>query len=594
MKSIILTLLSALALASSAGERVKVACIGDSITYGYGLADRANESYPAQLQRMLDEKFPGRYEVRNFGNSGRGIYLDSMRGAEKRGFRWMPEHKAALEWKPDVVICNLGINDNGEYIKEYAGGRRRGQFADDYIALLGDYRKAKAKVKLFLWTKLSPLAEGQRFYRSPEPFLMQADLEKVAAKMQATGLDMQEPLREQMDEIFARDKIHPNVAGARIIAETTFKALTEKPVYKALRAPSAKRRVETWLCAGQSNMQKGWGEFNATPAEKERVRRELKRLEKVAIYFWDFNDGSWTRLTPANALGKCAFGVSFAIRRAEKTGKTIQMLYVAAGGAPTESFLSEQTMCAVGKDGKPRYPHLAAIATNRHRLDQNADFPCAWVAREYPRRRGDKSEAFWLRRHSLVSGRVERHALRRAGGAASGGLHRRNAAGRHRGTARRPEDSVRHDGAAEDEPSVGTVSCGAKESLRGDGRDLRGFLRGGAWRNERRPSARQDRLCRSRHPGPLKNHVVRLRGRFLSCGGPKYGIIFACKFRYCHLCWPPTLAIWPMTLSGRRLRARRRCISTSWTRTLCPTSPSVPMSWRWHARSRRDSIAMSI
>ena len=144
MKTIILTLLSALALASSAGERVKVACIGDSITYGYGLADRANESYPAQLQRMLDEKFPGRYEVRNFGNSGRGIYLDSMRGAEKRGFRWMPEHKAALEWKPDVVICNLGINDNGEYIKEYAGGRRRGQFTDDYIALLGDYRKAKA------------------------------------------------------------------------------------------------------------------------------------------------------------------------------------------------------------------------------------------------------------------------------------------------------------------------------------------------------------------------------------------------------------------------------------------------------------------
>ena len=395
MKSIILTLLSALALASSAGERVKVACIGDSITYGYGLADRANESYPAQLQRMLDEKFPGRYEVRNFGNSGRGIYLDSMRGAEKRGFRWMPEHKAALEWKPDVVICNLGINDNGEYSKEYAGGRRRGQFADDYIALLGDYRKAKAKVKLYLWTKLSPLAEGQRFYRSPEPFLMQADLENVAAKMQAIGIDMQEPLREQMDEIFARDKIHPNAAGARIIAETTFKALTEKPAHKALRAPSARRRVETWLCAGQSNMQKGWGEFNATPAEKERVRRELKRLEKVAIYFWDFNDGSWTRLAPANALGKCAFGVSFAIRRAEKTGKAIQMLYVAAGGAPTESFLSEQTMCAVGKDGKPRYPHLAAIATNRHRLDQNADFPCAWVAREYPRRRGDKSEAFW-------------------------------------------------------------------------------------------------------------------------------------------------------------------------------------------------------
>ena len=40
-----------------------------------------------------------------------------MRGSEKRGFRHMPEHKAALAWKPDIVISNLGIIDNGEYIK---------------------------------------------------------------------------------------------------------------------------------------------------------------------------------------------------------------------------------------------------------------------------------------------------------------------------------------------------------------------------------------------------------------------------------------------------------------------------------------------
>jgi hypothetical protein len=152
---------------------------------------------------------------------------------------------------------------------------------------------------------------------------------------------------------------------------------------------------EIWLCAGQSNMQKGWNEFNATPQEKERVKGEMARLAKCEIYFWDFNDGKWRQLTPKNALRKSAFGVSFAIRRAEATGKVIGMLYVAAGGAPTESFLSEQTMCAMGKDGKPLYPHLAAIATNRHRLDQNKDFPCAWVAREYPRRRTNREEACW-------------------------------------------------------------------------------------------------------------------------------------------------------------------------------------------------------
>ena len=382
----------AAATCAFAGEKTRVACIGDSITFGAGLRDRANESYPAQLKKALDKLEPGKYEVRNFGSSGRGIYLDSMRGKEKRGFRWMPEHKAALEWKPDVVICNLGINDCGEYIKEYTGGRKRGQFESDYLALLGDYHKANPKAKFYVWTKLSPLAEGQKFYRSPEPFLMQADLEAVAKKMNAVGIDMQEPMREKMDGIFAKDKIHPNAEGAKIIAETTMKAMNERLSISNLQIPVP---AEVWLCAGQSNMQKGWGEFNRTPAERERVKGEMARLAKCEIRFWDFNDGKWRRLTPENALGKSAFGVSFAIRRAEATGKAVCIIYVAAGGAPTESFLSEEAMCAVGKDGRPLYPHLAAIATNRHRLDRNNDFPCAWVAREYPRRRKNREEAHW-------------------------------------------------------------------------------------------------------------------------------------------------------------------------------------------------------
>ena len=386
-----------LALCAAAGGKTKVACIGDSITYGLGLANRETEAYPAQLQKLLDEKFPGKYEVRNFGNSGRGIYLDSMRGSEKRGYKYMKEHKAALEWKPDIVICNLGINDNGEYIKEYTGGRKRGQFVHDYAVMLADYTKDGNKPKFYIWTKLAPLAPGQRFCRSPEPFLMQADLERVARVSHARGIDMQEPLREKMDEILAKDKIHPNAEGARIIAETTFTAMTTSapaPVELPESLRTGKPH-EVWLCAGQSNMQKGWNEFNATPQEKERVKKEMARLAKCDIHFWDFNDGSWRKLTPESALRKSAFGVSFAIRRAEAAKKSVVMLYVAAGGAPTESFLSEQTMCAVGPDGKPLYPALTAIATNRHRLDLNKDFPCAWVAREYPRRRANKEEAYW-------------------------------------------------------------------------------------------------------------------------------------------------------------------------------------------------------
>lgn len=383
-------MLSALLLAAA----VKVACIGDSITFGYGLPDRGNTCYPNQLQILLNEKFPGKYEVRNFGNSGRGIYLDSMRGREKRGFKWMKEHADATAWKPDIVICNLGINDNGEYIKEYTGARKRGQFVKDYMELLADYKRANKNVKFYIWTKLSPLTEGQRFYRSPEPFLMQADLEEVARRTKATAIDMQEPQRNTMDAVFAVDKIHPNADGAKIIAEATFKALTsEKPKMATLDVPAGK--VEYWLCAGQSNMQQGWGFYNRPGEERERLQKELAQLKDVDVRFWDFNNNTWKRLTPDNCLEKSANGVSFAIRRAQKVKKTIAILYVAAGGAPTEAFLSEQLMCKVGPDGKPVYPNLCKIATNRHQIDKNADFPCAWCKREFPRRKGKAVEAAW-------------------------------------------------------------------------------------------------------------------------------------------------------------------------------------------------------
>ena len=42
---------------------VKVACIGNSITYGSGVDNRERDSYPAVLGQLLDKG----YEVRNYG-----------------------------------------------------------------------------------------------------------------------------------------------------------------------------------------------------------------------------------------------------------------------------------------------------------------------------------------------------------------------------------------------------------------------------------------------------------------------------------------------------------------------------------------------
>ena len=54
---------------------IKVACIGDSVTYGSGIEDRDNNSYPAQLQKMLGDE----YVVGNFGKPGATLLVKGHR-----------------------------------------------------------------------------------------------------------------------------------------------------------------------------------------------------------------------------------------------------------------------------------------------------------------------------------------------------------------------------------------------------------------------------------------------------------------------------------------------------------------------------------
>lgn len=243
VKSICTALAAAVILplaATPAGTTpLKVACIGDSITFGHLLPGVATNSYPAQLNRMLKAKHPGEYDVRGFGDSGRGVYLDTIRNAktgEKRGYRHHRRHAAALKWKPDVVICNLGVNDTSEFPKEFTGERPAGQFVREYLELLDDYRKANPKVKFYVWTKLAPLADSHKYAAERKTGRMEQALEEVAAKAGATPIDMFTPFGGTVKGRFHRDGIHPNIAGATCIAEATLKVLEEQPTGDAAPA----------------------------------------------------------------------------------------------------------------------------------------------------------------------------------------------------------------------------------------------------------------------------------------------------------------------------------------------------------------------
>lgn len=52
-KTLILFISLFFCVALFAQKKIKVACVGNSITYGYTLPDRETNAYPAKLQKML-------------------------------------------------------------------------------------------------------------------------------------------------------------------------------------------------------------------------------------------------------------------------------------------------------------------------------------------------------------------------------------------------------------------------------------------------------------------------------------------------------------------------------------------------------------
>lgn len=197
----------------SGQSRVKVACVGDSVTYGYGIADRDNNSYPAQLQILLGEA----YEVGNFGHNGA-----TLLNKGHRPYTTLPEYTEALDFKADIVVIHLGLNDtdprNWPYHSE--------DFIPDYRALIDAFKAVNPSAKILI-CRMTPIMHGHpRFLSGTRDWHSQEQkaIEQVAAGAGVELIDLYEPLFVRPD-MFA-DNLHPDEEGAGIIAKTVYQAIT--------------------------------------------------------------------------------------------------------------------------------------------------------------------------------------------------------------------------------------------------------------------------------------------------------------------------------------------------------------------------------
>ncbi len=301
----------------NAQEKKKVACIGNSVTYGYTHENPVETSYPSRLQQLLGDD----YEVRNFGHSGATLL--------SKGHRPYIQQKAytdALAFAPDMAIIHLGLNDTDP--RNWPNFRD--EFVGDYLALIDTLRAINPKVKIWI-CRMTPIFNHHPRFKSGTRdwyWQIQHSIEHQVLQLAAPQLqdatecrdklpqvqliDLQAPLYNRPD--LFHDYLHPNPQGALIIANTVYSAITGD--YGGLSLPA--------IYTDNMVIQRGkyftvCGKANACAKVKVRLGKQ-KRTEYAAA------DGTWRcSFNPMEADGK-----SYTLT-VESEGETLEFKNIVVG-----------------------------------------------------------------------------------------------------------------------------------------------------------------------------------------------------------------------------------------------------------------------
>lgn len=204
-----------ISLIPSVVEAKLVACIGDSNTYGYGLPDRIDNCYPAQLEILL-RQFDPHWETRNFGVGGTTVLSQG-----DNPYINTTEYTEALESEPDVVILCFG--PNGSRLPNR--GQIEESFVLDYISLIDAFAALPSEPEIWICYPLKAFSASYTI--SDEiirdqiiPLIMQ-----IASERKLPIIHFYTAFEDAPD-LYQFDGIHPNPDGTRLMAEIVSAFLT--------------------------------------------------------------------------------------------------------------------------------------------------------------------------------------------------------------------------------------------------------------------------------------------------------------------------------------------------------------------------------
>lgn len=203
-------------------QKIRVTCIGDSITEGGGCVPG---SYTDVLQSMLGAN----YEVINAGKSSQTMLKKGLCNDLTPCSYWNTDSwQTALNSKPDIVTIFLGTNDakyfNWEGIQQNTGD----YYALDYVDMIRTVRQVPTSPKVYLIVP-PPLYE-------PYPFDMNATI--INQIYPVLIRDISNVVNTQLVDVYGAfasqqvsssaltcDGCHPTDLGNQIIAQTIADAI---------------------------------------------------------------------------------------------------------------------------------------------------------------------------------------------------------------------------------------------------------------------------------------------------------------------------------------------------------------------------------
>ena len=220
MKRLFILPIAIILFSTTLFSQIKVACIGNSITYGYGIDNREEMSYPAQLNILLGDK----YLVKNYGISARNLLKNG-----NLPYWNETEYANALEWKPDIVIIKLGTNDAKLKLN---WEQHQNEFEADYSALIQSFRNLSSQPEIWICMVVPAYRDIWDISDSTIQFGVNPKILNVANKEMVNLIDMYHTMSGK-PEMFLDDGIHPNAAGAKEMAEIIYNIITTaKPEIK--------------------------------------------------------------------------------------------------------------------------------------------------------------------------------------------------------------------------------------------------------------------------------------------------------------------------------------------------------------------------